>query len=105
MPNLSSNHYIKLELGEYEVNHQEIGAYFLDLWDIPFPMYEVALFHHRPLDSCIVFPELVSCVHISQHYAWKFLNGVEQEPVSAEVFKSIGITAEDFEKRLARYWK
>jgi response regulator RpfG family c-di-GMP phosphodiesterase len=105
LPNLTSNDYVKLELGEYEISHQEIGAYFLELWDIPFPMYEVALFHHRPLDSCIVFHELVSCVHIAQYYAWKFLNGVEQEPVSAEVFKSIGISVEDFEKRLARYWK
>jgi response regulator RpfG family c-di-GMP phosphodiesterase len=32
-----------LELGEYMDKHQEIGAHFLDLWDIPFPMYEVAL--------------------------------------------------------------
>jgi response regulator RpfG family c-di-GMP phosphodiesterase len=104
-PNLTANDYIKLELGEYELNHQEIGAHFLDMWDIPFPMYEVALFHHRPLDSCIVFHELVSCVHIAQYYAWKSLGGTEQEPVSAEVFDSIGVSVEDFEKRLARYMK
>ncbi len=105
MPNLSSNDYIKLELGEYELNHQEIGGYFLDLWDLPFPMYEVALYHHRPLDPCIVNLELVSCVHIAQHYAWKALLGLEQEPVSSEVFNNIGISAAEFEKRLVRYLK
>ncbi|MDF2942474.1 MAG: signal transduction protein [Herbinix sp.] len=105
IPDLTSDDYIKLEMSDYKVHHQEVGAHFLDLWDIPFPMYEVALFHHRPLDSTIVFHELVSCVHIAQHYAWKALNGKEQEPVSAEVFESIGVLAEDFEKRLARYLK
>jgi HD-like signal output (HDOD) protein/CheY-like chemotaxis protein len=104
-PNLSANDYIRLELSEYNVNHQEIGAHFLDLWDLPFPMYEVALYHHRPLDHCIVNQELVSCVHIAQAYAWSYLDGLEQEPVTSEVFESIGISAQDFEKRLGRYMK
>ncbi|MHB8129625.1 MAG: HDOD domain-containing protein, partial [Mobilitalea sp.] len=104
-PNLISNDYIKLELREYEISHQEIGAHFLDSWDLPFPMYEVALYHHRPLDSNIVHTELVSCVHIAQYYAWKTLNGLEQEPISPKVFENVGITVEDFEKRLARYLK
>lgn len=102
---LTANDYISLELSENHVNHQEIGAHFLDIWDLPFPIYEVALYHHRPLDSCIVNQELVSCVHIAQAYAWKFLGGTAQEPVSPEVFAQIGVSLQDFEKRLARYMK
>lgn len=103
--NLTSNDYIVLENGEYHLSHQEIGAHFLDLWDIPFQMYEVALYHHRPLDPYIVNHELVSAVHIAQAYAWKTLGGTEQIPVKPEVFASLGLTAEEFEKKLFRYLK
>ncbi|HWT76363.1 MAG TPA: HDOD domain-containing protein [Mobilitalea sp.] len=104
-PNLTANDYITLENGEYQLNHQEIGAHFLNLWDIPFPMYEVALYHHRPLDQYIVNHELVSAVHIAQAYAWKALQGTNHAPVLPEVFESLGITSEDFEKKLSRYLK
>lgn len=102
---LTADDYIKLELGEQEINHQEIGAHFLDLWDLAFPIYEVSLYHHRPFDPCIVNHELVSCVHIAQNYAWKYLNASALEPISPDVFAGIGISADDFEKRLARYLK
>lgn len=104
-PNLTANDYVTLENGEYELSHQEIGAHFLDLWDIPFPMYEVALYHHRPLDPFIVNHELVSAVHIAQAYAWKALEGTNHAPVLPEVFAGLGITVEDFERRLFRYLK
>lgn len=102
---ITSEDYVKFELGEYKLNHQEIGAYFLDLWDLPFPIYEVALYHHRPLDENIIHRELVCCVHIAQYYAWKTLGVPEQEPLLDEVFDRIDTSREDFEKRLARYLK
>jgi response regulator RpfG family c-di-GMP phosphodiesterase len=104
-PDLTANDYIRLENEKYEVIHQEIGAHFLDLWDLPFPIYESALFHHRPLDHYIVNSELVTAVHIAQAYAWKSLQGSGFLPVRPEVFRNIGITAEEFEKRLSRYLK
>lgn len=96
---------VQLDSGEYQLSHQMIGAHFQDLWDLPFPMYEAALYHHRPLDTSIVNHELVAAVHIAQAYAWKVLQGSDYRPVQPEIFKIIGITVEDFEKRLARYLK
>jgi hypothetical protein len=49
--------------------------------------------------------ELVSIVHIAQYYAWKALGATNTPKVSPAVFQSIGISAEEFEKRLARYLK
>ena len=103
--NLSVNDYITMENGEYEINHEEIGAHFLDVWDIPLPVYEVALFHHRPLEPTVIFHELVSAVHIAQAYAWKTLGADDAISIKPEVFESLGITAEEFEKRLFRYLK
>ncbi|MDD3174307.1 MAG: HDOD domain-containing protein [Herbinix sp.] len=105
LSNLTPNDYLKLELGEYEEPHQEVGAHLLDQWDLPFSVYEVALYHHRPLNHNIINQELVSCVHIAQAYAWKVLGALEPEPIASEVFENIGITAADFEKRLNRYLK
>ena len=102
---LTVDDYIQIEHDEYEIHHQEIGAYFLDCWDIPYPMYEVALYHHRPLEPNLIFHELVSIVHIAQAYAWKALGSTVQKPVEREIFKSFDITMEEFEGRLNRYLK
>jgi response regulator RpfG family c-di-GMP phosphodiesterase len=105
LTDLDYEEYVTLEQGEHEISHQEIGAHFLDVWDLPFPMYEVAQYHHRPLDPCIVHQELVCCVHIAQAYAWKALRKTDHADVSPEVFDHIEVSPEDFEKRLARYMK
>lgn len=96
---------LELEFGEYKVTHQEIGGYLMDLWDLPFPAIEVALYHHRPLDNNIINTELVSCVHIAQHYAWKVMNEDTSIELLPEVFQKIGITQQEFEEKLARYLK
>lgn len=96
---------LKIELGDYRISHQEIGAYFLELWDLPFPIYEAALYHHRPQDAGIVHHELVSIIYIAQHYAWLKLDATDIPPIEEAAFASINITREDFEKRLSRYLK
>lgn len=96
---------LKIELGDYRISHQEIGAHFLDLWDLPFPIYEAALYHHRPQDVSIVHNELVSIIYIAQYYAWLKLDATDIPPIEEAAFASINITKEDFEKRLARYLK
>ena len=39
-------HKSELELGSHNVSHTEIGAYFLDWWNLPDILVEIALFHH-----------------------------------------------------------
>ncbi len=102
---VTAEDYRKLELLEYKELHQEIGAHYLDQWDLPFSMYEAALYHHTPLHHNIINLEVTSCVHIAQAYAWKVLGAAEAEAVASEVFEIIGTTAGEFEKRLARYLK
>lgn len=38
---------------EEEVFHDEIGAYFLNLWNLPLPAVESALYHHFPQECSI----------------------------------------------------
>ncbi len=96
--------YHKLEQAD-NMLHQEIGAHVLSHWDLPYTIYEVAYYHHDPLNENIIHKELVAGVHIAQAYAWKILGCDHMEAISPEVFKCIGVTNEEFEKHLARLLK
>jgi len=96
---------ITLELEKFKVTHQEVGAYYMNLWDLPYPAVEVALYHHRPLDVDIVNTELLACVHVAQYYSWKVLNGGLGTEFIPEVFDRIGISVKDFEDKLKKYLK
>lgn len=94
---------IALENDQFKLAHQELGAYLLNQWDLPFPAVEVALYHHRPLDPNIINKELLACVHVAQYYSWKLLNGGEGTELLPEVYDRIGITPKSFEEKLDRY--
>jgi len=83
-------------------NHSEIGGYLLDLWGLPYPVIEAALYHHDPLNPNIINQELVKAVHIANHYAWLTIKQKKYDnPLIIEAFEPFGITQEQFE----RYFK
>ncbi len=49
----------ELSLGFEESSHQEIGAYFLDYWNLPEVFVETALFHHSPQSSSDQYRDIV----------------------------------------------
>lgn len=93
------------EQERYETTHQEIGAYILSHYDMPFPVVETALYHHNPLNTAVVNSELVICVHIADFYAWKYVMGKDYISLNENVFEQINVSREDFENRLERYMK
>lgn len=50
---------IELENKAFGTNHQEIGGYLLQWWDIPFSIVEAALYHHNPFDKHIINQQVV----------------------------------------------
>lgn len=93
---MENNNLIESERIEFNVTHQELGGYLTEWWELPFPMIEVALFHHNPLNPNIINRELVSCVHIAQHYAEKVLNQPNLIEFNPLVFNEIGINEKEF---------
>lgn len=65
--------YEKIELELFGITHPELGAVLLNWWDIPLPVVEVALFHHRPYDERIINKELVCAVNIACYCSWDIL--------------------------------
>lgn len=92
---------LDMELEELLVTHQEVGAYLLSWWELPFPIVEAALYHHRPFDPNIVHSELVASVHIAQKYAWELLGEKGLTPFYPEVFDLIEVSQAEFEQGLA----
>jgi len=93
------------EQERYGSTHQEIGAYLLSYYDMPFPVVETALYHHNPLSQAVVNSELTICVHIADFYAWKYVMGKDYINLNENVFEHINVSKEDFENRLERYMK
>lgn len=92
-------HYIiHEEMTQFNVSHQEVGAYLIRWWDLPFPLIEAALYHHHPLDSGVVHTDLVYAVHIAQHYAWKLVNPKIMNHFELECFDRLNIEMVAFEK-------
>jgi HD-like signal output (HDOD) protein len=52
----------ELRLGFDESTHQEIGAYFLDFWNLPSVFVETALYHHVPKKASVHFSDVVEIV-------------------------------------------
>jgi HD-like signal output (HDOD) protein len=50
----------ELILGYEESSHQEIGAYFLDYWNLPEVFIETALFHHCPEKASDQYRDIVA---------------------------------------------
>ncbi len=65
------------------VDHQRVGGYLLNWWEIPIPIVEAAVYHHDPLNEAVMNRELVCVVHIANYYAWKLL----EDKTSCQVFE------------------
>lgn len=91
---------LECEIAEFKVTHQEIGSYLAGWWGLPFPIMEVALYHHRPFAPGIINTELVACVNIAQHYAWNLMGESIAIEFSPAVFDLAGFTAEELERRI-----
>lgn len=88
---------LEMEEEVFHVTHQEAGGYLVSWWKLPFPIVEAALYHHRPLDPCILNKELVAAVHLAQHYAWKLTNQPVSTEFFPEVFEILNIPVTNFE--------
>lgn len=88
---------LDVEQEAFRVTHQEAGGYLASFWKLPFPIVEAALYHHRPLDSGVSNTELVSAVHLAQHYAWQLTKQSAVTDLYPETFDILNIDRDSFE--------
>ncbi|WP_312814649.1 HDOD domain-containing protein [Sedimentibacter sp.] len=76
------------------ISHEELGAYFLNWWELPQQIVESALFHHKPLDNRIIDTELVSLLHIADVFSWSILENADKS-IDSIVLNKFGLTVEN----------
>lgn len=91
---------VELENKAFETNHQEIGGYLLQWWDIPLPIVESALYHHDPFNENIINKQIVLAAHIAEKYAWDLLGINFYFEFDKRVFDELKIDQEKFEIKL-----
>ncbi|BEP27982.1 response regulator [Helicovermis profundi] len=92
----------ELELEKIGIDHQKIGGYLLNWWELPFPIIESAMYHHDPLNKSIINKELVQIVHIADYYSWQIIDAERNNGVlNLDVLKELSIDIELVEKVIA----
>lgn len=83
---------LMIEKNQIGFSHEELGGHLLDLWGLPLPIVEVALYHHDPLLAGVMNTELVTAMHIADYYAWHYVGASEDEmTLNPKVFDLIDI--------------
>ncbi|NRY63737.1 HDOD domain-containing protein [Clostridium beijerinckii] len=87
-----------LEKEKFKIDHEELGGYLLQWWDIPYAIVESALYHHNPMLSSDANRELVSMIYIADYYSWHIINPNYKPKLYLEVFDNYGISEERCEQ-------
>ncbi|MBN2795223.1 MAG: HDOD domain-containing protein [Clostridia bacterium] len=85
----------------FKVTHQEIGAYLLNWWQLPFAYVESALYHHRPSFQGIINKELVYVVHLANYYSmYYFCKKGKEDFLDPKAFSYLSIDRDTLEMEL-----
>ncbi len=88
------------EKNTFNFNHEEIGSFLLNYWELPASIVEVALNHHNPGESSKQFKDIVCVVHLADYFSWKYLNTKFLTQVKEEVFDYLGVTEDEINEFL-----
>lgn len=85
----------------YHVTHQELGAYLLNWWELPFAYVETALYHHRPSSDAVINKELLYVIHLANFYSMKYhCNKGSEDYLDPKAFSFLEIDRDQLEKVL-----
>jgi len=95
----------ELSIGQAESTHVEIGAYLLDLWNLPEVSIEVALFHHAPDKEKTLYPDVMQAVHLANQLVNYMEMGQSSEAANPDMFKYGTLLQDDFPALLTKIAK
>ncbi|MCH4886926.1 response regulator [Acidaminobacter sp. JC074] len=98
---ISINEYEKVLFG---VTHQDLGAYLLNLWGLPFAYVESSMHHDKPMDHRIINKELVAVVHLANYYA-NCYRREEEYSADLKVYTFLKLEKDHVEKMLCDEFK
>jgi len=85
------------------VSHSLLGAYLLNWWNFPYPIIEAVMYHHEPVASGIMSPEITALVHIADFYSHKVLNFQPPSPLRTEAFLIVNAKEREVEAKVEKF--
>lgn len=96
------------EKEKYGFTHPELSAYILKWWNAPDQIVESSAFYQSPFNATICNKEIVSIIHIAQHYACLYFDDAPFCDFYNETFDYLGMDKDDFEanyRKLLSVWE
>ena len=97
--------WIEAEREVLGISHSLLGAYLLDWWNLPYPIVEVAMFHHDLGASGLMNSKVTALVHIADFYTYKVLDLQPHSALMVEAFDIIKIKREKIEAKIEEFIK
>lgn len=95
--------WVKAETEIIGIPHTLLGGYLLNWWNFPYPLIEVAFFHHNPLKEGVINKEIAALVHIADFYADEILGISPSYPPELEVFAFLNVEREAIEDKIKKF--
>lgn len=95
----------ELSIGQAESTHVEIGAYLLDLWNLPEVSIEVALFHHNKKYDNSLYPDVLQAVHLANAMVNYVETGQAVEKANPDMFAFSSLLEDDLTALLTKISK
>lgn len=92
-----------LEKEEFNLTHSAVGGYLLNWWELPYPIVEVALYHHDPLNENIIDKELLCIVHIAEQYSSRLVYMDNNINYLDQCFEYLSLEKSQIEKIMDEY--
>ncbi len=87
--------------GYQEITHQEIGAFFLDHWNLPEIFIETAMYHHTPEKSSVQYTEIVTLAGYIDRLIDKLWKGNDIDSLEAPPFPYGGVSQSVIDETIA----
>jgi len=95
--------WLEAEIEVIGVPHTLLGGYLLNWWNFPYPIIEIAFFHHEPLKEGVINKEIAALTHIADFYANEILEIAPCYPPKPEVFAFLNVSKEDIDDKIKEF--
>lgn len=85
-------------------NHEVIGGYLLNWWEIPLPIVETALYHHDPLNSHVINKEIVKVIYLANILSWQIIEPEkDNNKIDPQVIESLDLSVDKFYEKMEHF--
>lgn len=91
-------HLSNLEESLFGLNHEVLGAYLMDWWELPVSCVEASLYHRDPLSKDIINAELLLSLNLASTFSIETIfPKFKKTEIKQSIYDTLGVKREDVE--------